>query len=201
MNRTDLKVRELDKVQDHAIAQLFGHALYDDPLAMFACPDSSLRAAWLPSSFAAFLEMGHALGEVIGAGDPPVGAAIFRRVLEQHETETPPSGEMHPLDKRLFAQIDAAEHQLHNVSSGPHWFLDVIGVLPEHRGKVSAARSSRPSSQRLETKTFPSSSSHGSLAISLFTGNMDSRLFVKEMGRTMVPIGGVLSGPLLEQAR
>ena len=135
MNRTDLKVRELDKVQDHAIAQLFGHALYDDPLAMFACPDSSLRADWLPSSFAAFLEMGHALGEVIGAGDPPVGAAIFRRVLEQHETETPPSGEMHPLDKRLFAQIDAAEHQLHNVSSGPHWFLDVIGVLPEHQGQ------------------------------------------------------------------
>ena len=135
MNQTDFHVRALDKDLDRSIALLFGDALFDDPLAMFACPDSNLRTAWLPSSFAAFLQMGHALGKVISAGDPPVGAAIFRRVLERHDTETPPSGEMHPLDERLFAQIDAAECELHNISSGPHWFLDVIGVLPSHQGQ------------------------------------------------------------------
>ena len=135
MNKTSLSIRALHADRDRAIAGVLAAALLDDPLASFACPDPGPRAVWLPSSFLGFLTMGHAQGEVIGAGDPLSGVAIARRVQDQPEADTSLTETMHPLDERLFRQIEAAESRLHAASSGPHWFLDVIGVLPEYQGQ------------------------------------------------------------------
>jgi len=72
-------------------------APFDDPLALFACPDPGLRAARLLSSFLGFLSMGHAQGEVEGAGESLAGAAIARRVLAPPEAEASALETMHPL--------------------------------------------------------------------------------------------------------
>jgi len=105
MNKTALDVKALHSDQDRAVARLLSAALFDDPLAIFACPNSRLGAAWLQSSFLGFLSMGYARGEVEGAGEPLAGVAITRRVLAPPEAETPALETAHPFDERLCGSL------------------------------------------------------------------------------------------------
>jgi ribosomal protein S18 acetylase RimI-like enzyme len=135
MNETTQNPRTLQTDQDEAIARLWGAALLDDPLAQFACPDPEMRAIWLPTSFLGLLNMEPTQELLLGAGEPLAGVVMARRFLDRAEVEASPPEVMHPLDERLFRQIEAAESQIHDASPGPHWFLDVIGVQPSHQGQ------------------------------------------------------------------
>ena len=138
-----------DQVQE--TATLLGAAFQQDPLFVHICPDPDHRARWLPWMFLWPIRWGLLRGEVLGTAGRLDGAAIVvpssaggedeevarqaRRDRAEREREVSPAEIEAWLryDAALDGAAQHADQALHQVVTGPHLYLAVLGVEPARR--------------------------------------------------------------------
>jgi GNAT superfamily N-acetyltransferase len=138
-----VEVAPLAEAQIEVAARALALAFQDDPLQSYILPDPEERARRSPAHLSALLRFGHLFGEAYATRGTAEGAAVWQ----------PPGVEMTPeravsagLD-RLAALIgpDALERlgrvldyleAVHRRDMPPeHWYLMLVGVLPERQGQ------------------------------------------------------------------
>jgi ribosomal protein S18 acetylase RimI-like enzyme len=141
---TSLNVVPLREEQLGPAARALARAFHDDPLQSYVFPDPAERAQRSPDHFARVLRYGLLFGEVLTTEGDPVGASVC----------LPPGGwEVTPgraaeagLDKlpdilggeaagRFFSVLREIDPRHHRDVPAPHWYVMVVGVSPEARGR------------------------------------------------------------------
>lgn len=141
-----------------ALSTALARAFHDDPVFAWIVPDPSRRRARLPSVFAAFAEVYLPHGETYMAGDG-AGAALW----------APPGSEPIPEEQaEVFGQrlatslgedadrafeVDALLEQHHPAE--PCFYLQFVGVVPEHQGGGLGSRLLRTVLQRCDASVTP----------------------------------------------
>ncbi len=150
-----------EELLDDAAAAL-ARAFQDDPLQTYVLPDPAERAARSPGHFAPILRYGLRFGEVWTTEGAPLGAAVW---LPPGEWEvTPERAAAAGLDdlpraigegaaERFFAALGAVEPYHREIP--PHWYLMVIGVAPEGRGRGLGRALIQPMLDRADAAGVP----------------------------------------------
>lgn len=132
-------------------AHVLTRAFHDDPLSVYACPDPKDRPTILEWLFLGHLRYAHLFGEAYTASDPVLGTAIWLcpgdHVMDEPrmaEAGLLPNQEQSDSLKRaepVFALIGSAHER---EAPSRHWYLDFIGVEPDHQGEGIGGRLLRP---------------------------------------------------------
>jgi GNAT superfamily N-acetyltransferase len=134
-------------MRDDQLAQAMAvmvRAFFDDPLFVAGYPDPAERERVVPLVAAWNFRHGLLFGEILVAGDPPVGVTIAYRATP----EIPAFGEERVAASlgdtrtrvgeagfdRMQTPFVAADAQLMAALPGPHWYLDMVAVDPAHQG-------------------------------------------------------------------
>ncbi len=128
---------------EHAMA-IMARAFFDDPLFVVGYPDPTERGRVVALVAEWNFRHGQLFGEILVAGDPPVGVTIAYRATP----ELPAFGEERVAISigdtrarvgeagfdRMQTPFVAADAQLMAALPGPHWYLDMVAVEPTHQG-------------------------------------------------------------------
>ena len=126
-----------------AAAAALARAFQDDPLQMYVFPDPGERAVRSPGHFAPLLRYGLRFGEVLTTAGTPAGAAVW---LGPNAWEvTPERAAAAGLDElpnamgtaaaeRFFSVLAAIDPYHHRDVPAEHWYVMVVGVVPEAQG-------------------------------------------------------------------
>jgi len=125
-----------------AAAEALARAFHNDPLQAYVFPDPAERAARSPEHFAPILRYGLLFGEVLTNEGTPLGASVW---LPPGEWEvTPERAAEDGIDDlpraigeeaagRFFSALGAIDQYHREIPT--HWYLMVVGVSPEGRGR------------------------------------------------------------------
>jgi len=128
----------------HAAAAALARAFQDDPLQVYMFPDPVERAARSPAHFAPTVRYGLQFGEVLTTAGTPVGAAVC----------LPPDGWKVTRERAAAAGLDHLPAILGEAAAGrysstmevleshhhrdvppAHWYVTLLGVVPEAQGR------------------------------------------------------------------
>jgi GNAT superfamily N-acetyltransferase len=145
------------RVGDHAgaVAALSG-AFYDDPVFRWIYPDDARRLAVLPGFFDVFTRAIGRHGASHGIGDG-MGAALWVPPGEDVAEDDDAFGEalavLSPpdLDRAMAAMELLGEAHPHE----PCWYLNLLGVAPEHQGKGVGSTLLRAALERADRDGVP----------------------------------------------
>jgi ribosomal protein S18 acetylase RimI-like enzyme len=138
-----LAVRALRAEEIDRAAAMLARAFVDDPFPALLASDPSRRPAAARWAFAAFARYGLAFGEVWTVGDLE-GVAIWwaPEYVDPNEERAALVGladgpaALGTDAWERFLAFGAVTGELHHRSvPGPHWYLNVLGVAPESRGR------------------------------------------------------------------
>lgn len=126
-----------------AAAAVLARAFQDDPLQTYTLPDPEERAALSPALFAAALRYGLLFGEVLTTAGSPAGAAVW--LGPDGWDITPERAAAAGLDRlggeigedaaeRFFSALAAAEPFHRSAVPSAHWYVMVVGIVPEAQG-------------------------------------------------------------------
>lgn len=140
------------------LSEVLARAFHDDPVFAWVVPDPDRRRERLPSAFAAFAEVYLPHGETYLAGDG-AGAALWAPA----GSEPIPEEHAEAFGQRLAAalgddadrafELDALLEQHH--PSQPCFYLQFVGVVPEHRGGGLGSRLLTTVLQRCDATATP----------------------------------------------
>jgi ribosomal protein S18 acetylase RimI-like enzyme len=143
-------------------AKALARAFHDDPLQKYVFPDPVERETRSPEHFAPFLRYGLMFGEVLTNEGTPLGASIW---FPPGQWEvTPERAERAGLNdlpgaigevaaERFFSALGAVEPYHRDLP--PHWYLMVVGVSPEGRGRGLGRALIQPIMDRADAAGLP----------------------------------------------
>ncbi|HEX8250077.1 MAG TPA: GNAT family N-acetyltransferase [Pyrinomonadaceae bacterium] len=147
-----------------AAAKSLAQAFHDDPLQKYVFPNAEERAARSPAHFAPLLRYGMLFGEVLTTKGYPLGAAVW---LPPETWEvTPERATAAGLDDlpnvlgedaagRFFTALGATEPYHKQDVPPSHWYLMVVGVSPEARGRGLGRALLEPIMKRADASGLP----------------------------------------------
>ena len=176
-----------------AAAEALARAFHDDPLQAYVFPDPAERAARSPAHFAPILRYGLLFGEVLTTAGTPLGASVWlppggwevtpERADEAGLNDLPQAiGE--EAAERFFSALGAIDPYHREVP--PHWYLMVVGVSPEGRGRRLGRALIQPIMDRADA---------AGLSCYLETAQPDNVAFYEHLGfKQVVDVVEPLSG-------
>jgi hypothetical protein len=149
---TEIIAGALEETQIVAAGRTLTSAFHDDPLQMHVFPDPAERAQRSPAQFSALVRQGSLFGEVfategmmgISAWTPPGQVATFEQASQTGFQQLPRlmgNAAFERLGRVLDYLSDAHRQGL----PAEHWYLMIVGVLPELRAAGRDRRCSRRS--------------------------------------------------------
>jgi ribosomal protein S18 acetylase RimI-like enzyme len=145
-----------------AAAAALARAFHDDPLQTYVFPDTAERAARSPEHFAPILRYGLLFGEVLTTEGTPLGAAVWLppggcEVTPERAEEAGLNDLPRAIGKeaagRFFSALGAVEPYHRGIP--PHWYLMVVGVSPEGRGRGLGRALIQPIMDRADAAGMP----------------------------------------------
>lgn len=145
-------------------AAALGAAFQDDPLMTWTLPDRDERARLAAAHFEPVLRYGLMFGEVWTTADRPLGAAVW---LKPDDWEVTPErasasgldrmGDLigHAAADRFFSVMGALEPCHHRDVDSSHWYVMVVGLAPEARGKGLGRALLEPVMRRADAEGRP----------------------------------------------
>lgn len=145
-----------------AAAEALARAFHGDPLQAYVFPDPIERASRSPEHFAPILRYGLLFGEVLTTEWEPLGASVW---LPPGESEVTPeraaAAGLNGLPAaigeeaagRFFSALEAVEPYHRDIP--PHWYLMVVGVSPEGRGRGLGRALIQPVMDRADAAGLP----------------------------------------------
>jgi len=187
---------QLSETDIAAAAEQLARAFQDYPTFVYVYPDAGERKDKLPCFFKSMVHKGLLQGEVYATSSAMEGVAVW----------LPPGipggvSKAYEIDKEAyerFAYYGRCVYAVRQQYAPPlHWFLELIGVVPECQGKGYAGRLLRPMLERTDRE---------SLACYLDTevdGNvtMYRHFGFRVVDDTVVPDTGVRSWGMLREER
>jgi ribosomal protein S18 acetylase RimI-like enzyme len=168
----------LDEAQIEAAGAMLAAAFHDDPLQIHIFPDPRQRAQRSPAQFSALVRQGSLFGEVL-AGDGMSGVSVWMPPGAQMSAEQVTRSGFRQLPslmgneafERFGRVLDylSAAHQV----PGPHWYLVVIGVRPELRGRGLGRELLKPIITRADAAGVP---------VCLDTARPEAKAFYDKLG-------------------
>ena len=165
-------------------ADALARAFHDDPLQAYVFPDPAERAARSPEHFAPILRYGLLFGEVLTTEGAPLGASVWLppggwEVTPERATaaglDDLPQAIGEEAAGRFFSALGAVEP--YHLDVPPHWYLMVIGVSPEGRGRGLGRALIQPVMDRADAAGLP---------CYLETAQPDNVAFYEHLGFTRV---------------
>jgi ribosomal protein S18 acetylase RimI-like enzyme len=148
-----LEVVSIGEPEIATCAAVLGQAFHQDPLQIYIVPDPATRRQVSPTQLAAALRYGWLYGAALTTKGDRRGAAVWLRPGETEFTASraeaagmvrlsnvlgPEASSRSLRIWRLFAETRARE------AGAQHWYLMVIGVLPEWQGHGIGSALMRP---------------------------------------------------------
>ena len=167
-----------------AAAEALARAFHDDPLQAYVFPDPAERAARSPAHFAPILRYGLLFGEVWTTEGTPLGASVWLPPGGWEVTpERAAAAGLNDLPQaigeeaagRFFSALGAIDPYHREVP--PHWYLMVVGVSPEGRGRGLGRALIQPIMDRADSAGF---------SCYLETAQPDNVSFYERLGFTLV---------------
>ena len=145
-------------------ARALARAFHADPLQGYVLPDPIERAARSPAHFAPFIRYGLLFGEVLTTADSCAGASVWLGPAQWEVT--PERAEAAGIDKLAdaigevaatrFLSVLAAIDPFHQRDMpGPHYYLMILGVAPEHHGTGLGRALMQPVLDRADATGLP----------------------------------------------
>jgi len=158
------KIIALDKRQLRPAAEMLTRAFFDDLFIIYWYPDSAERARRVPASFLSPLRYAQRYGLNQTTSPNLEGAAVWFRpeYIDMPFWRLLLSGALRhafgmgsQASRRIghFGQQMTEVH--HQEAPFPHWFLQIIGVDPEHQGKGYGSRLLREMLARADQEKLP----------------------------------------------
>lgn len=138
---------------ESAAAQLF-RAFENYPVFVYVYPDDSERKDRLPHFFKSMVHKGLLRGEVYASSPAMEGVTVW----------LPPGipgglSKAFEVDREAFDRFAYYGKGVYGVrqkhAPDPHWFLELIGVVPEFQGKGFGGRLLTPMLDRLDQESLP----------------------------------------------
>ena len=139
---TKIVAGALEEPQIVAACRTLASAFHDDPLQTYVFPDPQERAQRSPAQFSALVRQGCLFGEVfategmtgISAWMPPGQVTTFEQASRAGFQQLP--GRMGKAAfERLGRVLDYLSDAHRQGLPAEHWYLMIVGVLPELRGR------------------------------------------------------------------
>jgi GNAT superfamily N-acetyltransferase len=156
--------RQLTLADVEPAARVIAQAFVEDPLCRYMLPFRFTRVRTLVKFFRAYGQVAIAHGRGYGCGEPLQGVAYWNtpddESISVKVTEIgvfiPLLFTLYPLGLYRAQAIMAAINTLHKkYASGPHYYLDNLGVLSEARGQGVSSRLIRPFLARADERGLP----------------------------------------------
>jgi ribosomal protein S18 acetylase RimI-like enzyme len=168
----------LDEAGIAAAGAMLAAAFHDDPLQMHVFPDARERAQRSPAQFCVLVRQGSLFGEVL-ASEAMTGVSVWMPPgVESGADEAARSGfrdlpalmgtEAFERFGRVLDYLSAAP-----VAPGPTWYLMIIGVRPELRGRGLGHELLAPILARADRERVP---------IHLDTARPQAKAFYEKLG-------------------
>jgi ribosomal protein S18 acetylase RimI-like enzyme len=145
-----------------ATAEALARAFHGDPLQSYVFPDPAERAARSPEHFAPALRYGLLFGEVLTTEGTPLGASVWfppggweitpERAAKAGLDDLPRAIGAGPAE-RFLSVLGAVESYHRDVP--PHWYLMIVGVSPEGRGRGLGRALIQPVMDRADAAGLP----------------------------------------------
>jgi GNAT superfamily N-acetyltransferase len=132
----------LEEAQIVAAGRTLASAFHDDPLQMYVFPDPEERAQRSPAQFSTLVRQGCLFGEVFttagmtgfSAWMPPGQVTTFEQASQAGFHELPRlMGKV--AFERLGRVLDYLSDAHRQGLPAEHWYLMIVGVLPDQRGR------------------------------------------------------------------
>ncbi len=135
-------------------AGILARAFYDYPLFIYVFPDASERRSGLPLLFQSFVHYGILNGEVYATSRNLEGVAVWMPPDHTSRSSPAPEGSKDALDRMAHFGSQVHTVRKRHVPSA-HWFLMIIGVVPELQGKGCASVLLAPMLARISRQHMP----------------------------------------------
>ncbi len=153
--------RQLTLADLEPMAQVLAQSFEEDPLVSFILPNASTRVKTVAKFFRAMGRLNIRAGNAFGIGKPLQGAAMWIFPGKPEASATPKDLlTFLPLlfssyivgAQKARAVFDRIEANHKNHASGPHYYLDNLGVLASARGKGLSSKLIRPFLERADSQ-------------------------------------------------
>lgn len=154
----------LSESQIAAAGELLARAFAKDPLAVFMLPDDNKRARLIPHHFAAFVRCAHLAGKVLateGSLDgvavwfPPGAGELTQELMDHSGISALPAIVGADAFARVMGVFGHFEELHKRDVPTPHWYLALIGVMPEKQGQGIAGSLLRPILEQSDMEALP----------------------------------------------
>jgi ribosomal protein S18 acetylase RimI-like enzyme len=154
MNNDLMGPVRLDETHIELAAEQLSRAFQNYPVFVYVYPDDSERKDRLPHFFKSMVHKGLLQGEVYASSPAMEGVTVW----------LPPGisgglSKAFEVDREAFDRFSYYGKCAYGVrqkhAPAQHWFLELIGVVPEFQGKGFGGRLLRPMLDRLEQESLP----------------------------------------------
>ncbi len=154
MNDDLVGLVRLDETHIESAAEQLSRAFRNYAVFVYVFPDDGERKDKLPQLFRSMVHKGLLLGEVYGSSPAMEGVAVW----------LPPGiagglSEAFEVDGEAFARFSYYGQCVYSVrqkyAPAQHWFLELIGVVPEFQGKGYGGRLLRSMLERVDSECLP----------------------------------------------
>jgi GNAT superfamily N-acetyltransferase len=144
----------LTESQTEPASRTLTQAFHDYPVFTYVFPDACERRNELPLLLQSFLQFGVLNGEVYATSRNLEGVAVW--MPPDHTSGSPPVPEVSQdaLDRMAYFGGQLYDVRKRHVPSS-HWFLMIIGVIPELQGQGYARTLLNPVLARIERQHLP----------------------------------------------
>ncbi len=144
----------LNESQIEPAAETLARAFYDYPVFTYVFPDASEREKELPLLFQSFIQYGIVNGEVYGTSPDLEGVTVWLPPGYPGGYLTPPEVNREALDRMTYWGRQVYPVRRRHVPTD-HWFLELIGIVPEFQGKGYAGVLLLPMLARIKEEHLP----------------------------------------------
>jgi GNAT superfamily N-acetyltransferase len=148
------KLVRITEAQTQPAAQTLARAFYDYPLFVYLFPDQNERRNELPLLFESQVRYGVLHGEVYATSSNLEGVAVWLPPGFPGGFSFTPSISMGALIRNDHWGREVWRVRKRHVTIS-HWFLELIGILPEYQGKSYARVLLAPMLARIEGEYLP----------------------------------------------
>ena len=159
MTSNSEQIIRLDKKYIKAASQMLARAFRDDPIEKYAFPVLGGNDPRMPYAFEMMLRLGQKYGYAFTTSPQLEGVAVWARIKTADYSlwRMLLSGAMLPVirmgrgaGERMQTFSSALDKKHQEIISDTHWYLQLLGVDPEHQGKGYAGRLLREGLARID---------------------------------------------------